>query len=166
MSWHELLRLEIENEFMRLGQPQYDVVVNALWINRQYNDTRWATYGSWWRTTSIGKRYNREYSKSRTKLLKTIDVEIRTCATCGNEFTVTAAQIAHRRGVVCSPECRGAARKNIAVHEIDGQKLTLTQWAQRRGLQLRTVWARLRRGWDIRKALGMESLEHETRGAK
>lgn len=37
--------------------------------------------------------------------------------------------------------------------EFDGQRLSMSEWSRRRGLQVQTVAARLKRGWSIERAL-------------
>lgn len=154
--WHELLSLEIEREFRRLCPPQFEIVQNALWVDRQYGDRRWKDHSQWWRKTTAGRRYDRELHRDRATRLKALKVEIRRCVACGKDFEVSAYRIARNRANVCSTTCRGRSRSNIKRITIDGETKTLGEWSQGKGLKMSTVWMRMSRGWDVRRALGMK----------
>jgi hypothetical protein len=155
MTWDtETLQLEIAVEFQRFTPQPYDALVERFWRARQYTDRNWGDYGQWWRKTTAGKKYFREYSQRRAALLKSIELEIRWCVACGKEFTVTAYQAQRKRGRVCSTECRGAARKNIKRHTINGQTKTLTEWCAEFGVKLQTACRRIGLGWPIEAAVG------------
>jgi hypothetical protein len=66
-----------------------------------------------------------------------------------------------------SPEnCRWATRteqarngrKNVYL-DFRGERLTLTEWAERIGMKVGTLWQRLNQGWSIEKAL-TKPLQH------
>lgn len=48
---------------------------------------------------------------------------------------------------------QGHARRTTTLLTFDGVTLSITQWAKRRGLNMNTLWARLKRGWPLEKAL-------------
>lgn len=162
--WHELLPLEIELEFKRLCPPQFDIVQNALWQNRQYDDRRWTEFARWWKTTTAGRRYDRELHREKATRLKAIKVEIRTCIACGRDFEVSAYRISRNRTKVCSTGCKARCRSNIKRITIDGVTKTLSEWSLAKGLKMQTVWMRLSRGWDIRRALGMPAVAVAQKG--
>lgn len=156
MSWHEALSLEVEMIFRSLTPSISAFVENALYVSVQYRDKAWADHGQWWRKTQHGKRHAREYSRRQAAARKTVVVAVRHCIACNEPFEVSAYREGRGRNRVCSTACRGAARKNIALIEIDGKRKTLTQWAADRSLRMNTVWARIKRGWPVAKALGLE----------
>lgn len=153
MVWHEHVTVEIEVEFLRLMPVMCSHIEDTLYVALKYRDREWAKHGEWWRKTTAGKRYQRKASRERTTRLRGVVVAVRGCATCGKPFEVTADRAARKRALVCSPQCRGAKRKNIKRIELDGVSKTLTQWAIERGLGMSTVWARLKRGWTFERAL-------------
>lgn len=154
MAWHEDLSLEIVVEFIGLSGTAWSRTEDCLWIRRQAEHVAWAEHGSWWRKTVVGKRYQSAYSKSRRRRLKKVVVAVRACVSCGKAFELTAARREHGRDRTCSaPECRGGLRRNIEMVTIDGESMPLVRWAKRYGVSLGTVWARRKRGWDLRTAL-------------
>jgi hypothetical protein len=153
MAWHANISLEVAVEFRRLSFRTWDVVEDKLWSIRHAEHAAWADHGQWWRRTAIGRRYAREYSRKRATRLKAVVVAVRGCVACGKPFEVTAYGVARKRARVCSVECRGRARKNIQLITIGHESLPLATWAERRGLKLSTVWARVKRGWPITTAL-------------
>jgi hypothetical protein len=150
--WHELLSIEIAREFQPPNGLLYDRVCEAIWRRLQGASRRWTDHGKWWRR-SYGRKYARNYQRERASLLKKVVVAIRGCTACGRPFEVSAYREQRGRVRVCSVECRGGARRNIATVDIDGTKKSLSAWAKEFELPLATVWARIKRGWDIKKAL-------------
>ena len=156
MSFHDAAALEVALMFQDLsgGGGRYWLrVEDALWLRRQREHAAWAEHGQWWRKTSIGKRYEREYKRSQRALLRKRVVAIAGCKGCGKPFERTAYDLARRRGRVCSVECRGRARSNIELVRIGREAMPLARWAERYGLDLKTVCARRARGWDVLRAL-------------
>src|SRR5262245_1984933 len=47
-------------------------------------------------------------------------------------------------------------RRSNRVLTVDGRSQTMTEWARELGLDTRRVWAKLEKGWSVRKALGLE----------
>ena len=37
-----------------------------------------------------------------------------------------------------------------------GETMTMTQWAEKTGIKVATIWARLNKGWDVEKALSLK----------
>lgn len=153
MTWHEDLSLEVAVEFRRVLGGTWDRIEEALWQQRHVEHANWAEHGSWWRKTAAGRRYQREYERSRVAKLKTVTVAVRACVACGKTFELSAARHVRGRDRVCSVECRGAARRNIETVTIDGESMPLARWAERYGVPLGTVWMRRKRGWDVERAL-------------
>jgi len=153
MTWGELMPLEVAAEFRRLMGFPYEHVENALFNAYKYQESAWAEHGQWWRRTTRGKAYLREYGVERVKRMKATTVAVRGCASCGKPFAVSAYRVERGRDRVCSPECRGSARKNIQRITIGGQSMPLVRWAEKNGLALRTVWARVSRGWAVERAI-------------
>jgi ribosomal protein L37AE/L43A len=151
--WHDELKLEIEVEFQRLSAPHWERIESWTWIGLQIGYRDWAEHGVWWRKTGAGKRYFAAYAKARATRLKRIIVGIRKCRGCGKPFHVSAYRVGRKRSNVCSPSCRGRSRQNIKRYTIDGKTRTLTEWCGLRGVPLSRVWARMKRGWNVRDAL-------------
>lgn len=63
-------------------------------------------------------------------------------------------------GDYCPENCRWASsreqgnnRSNNRVLTFNGQEATLSEWSRRQGIGLTTIRERLRRGWDVPRAL-------------
>jgi hypothetical protein len=153
MAWHEDLPIEVAVEFQRLTPTLTEFVESALWVRCQYGNRAWSDHSRWWRSTAAGKRYLKEYQRKRTERLQRTTAAIRGCVSCGKLFELTAYRQERRRDRVCSPQCRGAARRNIEQVTVDGRSQSLARWAKEYGLPLGTVWARIKRGWDVQRAL-------------
>lgn len=153
MAWHEDLALEVYVEFQRLTGIAYERYENTLWYIRKYADFEWAEHGKWWRKTTVGRRYFREWQAKKAALLKSSIVAIRGCIACGKPFELNAYREQRGRDRVCSNECRGAARQNIKLVTIGGRSMPLVRWAEEHGLAITTVWARIDRGWTVERAV-------------
>lgn len=150
MTWHDELSTEVEVEFQRLCPRPFDRITDALWQASLVD--HWSGYGLWWRRT-VGLGYVREYQRARIARLKTTFVAVRGCVACGKPFELSAYRHSRGRDRVCSMECRGAARRNIELVAIGGVSKTLTRWAEEYGVPLGTVWMRIKRGWEVERAL-------------
>jgi hypothetical protein len=153
MTWHEDLSLEVYVEFQKLQTPHWARFEERLWIARHVEKAAWAEHGLWWRKTTAGKKYFREFSIQRRAFLKTQIVATRACIACGKLFQLDGTQVRNGRGRVCSTRCKGASRGNIELVTIDGVKMPLARWCEKYGVQLKTVCQRRKRGWDIRRAI-------------
>lgn len=153
MSWHEELSLEIEVEFQRLAGSTYSRIEDVLWTYRQQSAAGWSEFGQWWRKTTAGRRYHRERQARLARAKQSVVVAVRWCASCKKPFDVTMYRAERGHDRVCSPECRGAARKNVESVDIDGRRMPLARWAEESGIGLKTIWARLKRGWDPKRAV-------------
>lgn len=149
MTWHDEISLEVAVEFARLAPQPFDRVVQALWAASfiDYQDQ-----GSDWRRL-ISRGFSNEYIRARVARLKQLVVAVRWCVACNKPFDVTAYRDARGRDRVCSTKCRGAARHNIKYVEIGGVRKPLIRWAEEYDLPLKTVWARIKRGWIVARAL-------------
>jgi hypothetical protein len=43
-------------------------------------------------------------------------------------------------------------RRNRVI-EFEGRSMTLAQWADKSGIEMRTLWQRLKSGWDFKRAI-------------
>lgn len=154
MSFHEALPLEIAVEFAALaGGSLWDRIEDGLWLRRLREHASWAEHGQWWRKTALGKRYDRDYARTRAKRLQRVVVAVAVCKGCGKPFERTAYAATRKQGRVCSVECRGRARKNIDMVTIGRESLPLARWAERYGIDLKTVCRRRKLGWSVMQAL-------------
>lgn len=154
MSWHADLQLEIAVEFQRLSTPHWERFEERAWRGLQFGYANWKEHGLWWRKTTVGRRYFAKYARERAARLKRIVVGLRKCLGCGESFEVSAHRVARHRDAVCSTSCRGRARANIKKITIDGKAKTLTEWCGLyKKVPLKTAWLRIKRGWNVRKAL-------------
>jgi hypothetical protein len=155
----DIIKIEIKEMFNKLAPNNWDLLIEKIWFNLQVQKHNWAEHGKWWRKTSKGIAYYREYSKIRAERLKKIGFEMRECLACGKKFKASLYNIKRKRDKVCSNECRGALRKNIILYEWNGAKRTLSEIADINGLKMATIWARIKRGWDFDKAVSTTTRE-------
>lgn len=154
MSFHEALAIEVAVEFRILeGGVHWDRVEDGFWLRRQREHAAWSEHGQWWRKTTQGRRYGREFQRGRMARLRGHVVAVAGCKGCGKPFERTAYDVARDRGRVCSAECRGRARGNIETVRIGNESMPLARWAERYGVALATVWKRRKLGWDLQRAL-------------
>ncbi len=154
--WADTLELEVAAAFRSLCIQPWVLFEEKLWQARKETDHAWTTHAKWWRKTTRGRQQGRAYSQARAKKLSAQMVAWRMCRACGSRFEISAYQQERKRDSVCSTACRGRMRGNIKLHTIDGVSMTLTAWCEQSKVQLKTAHARLRRGWPIREALGMD----------
>jgi hypothetical protein len=155
VSFKEECFWEIRDEFQRLSRsPHWDRIVEGLWQRMQHEHRAWKEHGQWWRKTSAGRAYNRKLKRDETAKLKAQVVAITGCKVCGKAYARTAYDVRrHKRDRVCSRECGGRARENIQLVRIGRESMSLTRWAERYGLDVGTVWMRIKRGWTPERAL-------------
>lgn len=149
-----VLRLEVEAEFRRLQRaPHWERIADAFWLETRKRFVDWSEHGQWWRRTRAGKTYQRDYAKQSAIAAQQVMVAIVACESCGQLFRRSLYQQRRGHGRVCSAACRGRARTNVEMVAIDGRSLPLSRWAEQYGIALGTVWARIKRGWDVQRAL-------------
>lgn len=157
MSWHEpTLRLEIAVEFQRLAPVHWDSMEEALWQRRHRELAAWAEHGQWWRKTTAGRARMKVGQQRRTAAAKKRTVGVRVCTGCHKTFAVSAYRVGRGHDRVCSTACRGASRSNIERYTIGTETMTLTEWADRHGVKMSTIWKRIKKmGWTVERAVTM-----------
>lgn len=125
-----------------------------MFLRRLRGFREWAKHGRWWRKTTTGKRHYAQYARDVAHERKQRDGGERVCAGCGKTFNVSEYGARRGRDRVCSPECRGASRKNITRYDVDGKMKTLTELANEHGVKPQTAWMRMKRGWTLLAAVG------------
>lgn len=101
-----------------------------------------------------------EVNRERRAINRQVVIAKAVCAQCGSEFDIDRQRGLDGSTTVCSKACEvaialAAKRAKAKRYEIDGSSLTLSEWCRRKSLSLFVVNNRLRRGWDIRRALGI-----------
>jgi hypothetical protein len=154
MRWHPDLHLEIAAEFRALdGGSPWARIEEWFHVRKFYKLRHWASYAQWWKKTTAGKRFNREWMRRKRALLRSVVVGLSKCTVCGREYERRATAKQTRR--TCSRSCATTLRNAGTSHfvTIDGRTKSLTQWALEHGIGQTTLHYRLKRGMNIRDAL-------------
>lgn len=154
MAWHEDISLEVAVEFQKLTPWTHGRIEDALWIQRHYQGRAWSEYSKWFQKTTIGRARHRAETKANRIRRTKIIVAVRACTTCGTLFELNAYN--ESKGGpnrVCSRQCTGAGRKNIALVTIGGVAKPLAHWAKEAGQPLYRVCKRIKSGWTPERAL-------------
>jgi len=70
---------------------------------------------------------------------------------CGMEFVILGSQLRGTTGSQPVTACRKCKMHGPVT--FDGQTLHLPDWAEQTGINLKTLYTRLRRGWTVERAL-------------
>jgi hypothetical protein len=146
----------IRSEIGRFAPNYWDAVCEEYFRKTRRRFVGWAEHGLWWAKTTKGKAYNAQFKRKRSAVLKAILRGEKKCAACGKLFPVSEYKKRRGRDIVCSAQCRAKLRKNIVLHEIDGERKTLSDWCRGTGVKLKTAYIRLKRGWTVRRAVGFD----------
>lgn len=98
-------------------------------------------------------------AKLTNEQVRSIFVDPRPQKEIAGDYGVTQvciAQIKVRRSwktITADLAVRGGTPRSKSLIEHDGEKLGLSKWAKRAGIPASTIFARLKRGWPIEKAL-------------
>lgn len=154
MSWHEALSLEVAAMFRPLeGGNHYDRLENAMWLGRllQQERERVRHRDRW--SSAVHRAYFRIMRRAwRARARKTV-VAVRCCPICARMYEVTHFARAEGKTMACSSACRRLATGKWPLYRIGREQNTAAGWAKRYGVEVGTVASRLKRGWDIEKAL-------------
>lgn len=156
MAWPSTVTLEIQAEFRRLAGSPYDAFVERVYQVLRWRRTNAREYFRWWARTRPGRARAKRSNARRYARDRATTVAVRGCAICKRPFRVTADQARRGRGLVCSPECRVFTRKNVRSFTIGERTMPLAAWCERIGVKYATAAYRIRRGWPVERALGLE----------
>ena len=177
MTWNEELTIELVSKGERFEATHLQVEIAATFAAHEHGWTIWdhvAMHEKAFREVHLGRtreRFQRsldtrgitraQYDTQRFRTDKKIVVTSAVCEECGTEFDVTKYRGDRGNISLCSRACvsrraHRLKRENARHYEIDGVSLTLAEWCRRRNIGFHVAWQRIRRGWDIRRALGMK----------